>query len=150
MDQQPRPNILHVFLFMLLLIFGILIFATIVLPKNIESVSVITNNADPHLNTMGYAPHMVMIEIFPEQEGLTVIATPDKVDLPEYARQYIGIVDNQTLPTMIGITDNKSRVVFPMIGSVKYTVNIPERNKSVMIFPTDTLYKWYTERWNND
>lgn len=71
----------------------------------------------------GYMAHYVTFHIYPEQEGISVVAwATDK------------------FPPTTGYTDKNSEVTFPMISSAEYSILIDNNRCSYYIYPSESYY----------
>lgn len=81
------------------------------------------NNYDYEHGDFAFAPHYVTFHIYPEQEGISVVAWA-----------------TDDFPPTTGYTDNNSEVVFPMISSAEYNILIDGNKCSRYIYPTQSYY----------
>jgi hypothetical protein len=83
---------------------------------------------DNNINTFGYMQHQVEFHIEPPIEGA-----------------YITIIDPSN-NIKFKATDSNGNAVFEMDPISKYSVVVPERNISVVMYPTEYNYILYGER----
>jgi hypothetical protein len=100
-----------------------------------------TPPADPHLSIS--IPNHVYLTVYPERPGLTVVAKPEAIPYPEYLTAAFGITPKALdLPVVVGITDNASRVLLPLIPPVPYNISV-NGECTFKIFPTESSYAVY-------
>ncbi len=75
-----------------------------------------------HIN-FGYMSHYVKFHIYPEREGISVVAWA-----------------SDEFPPTTGYTDNNSEVMFPMISNAKYSILIDNNRCSYYVYPVESYY----------